>query len=192
VALHPDGTFVATGGWFGLFIFGTDGGLLADLYPPPPGPAPPVISALSFSQDGDWLVSAGDDWKAVLWDTEDFERIHTLEGHTDEINDAAFHPTLPELATAGADGTLKFWDVETGTLRLSIPAPGTVADLDYSPDGQYLAALAEEGFVTVYMLDVEELVTEAESRLTRWWTDSECSQYLDSETCPPAPEHLSH
>jgi hypothetical protein len=72
---------------------------------------------------------------------------------------------------------------------MSIPAPGPVSDLDYSPDGRYLAATGE-GFVTVYMLDLDELVSEAKSRLTRWWTETECSQYLDSETCPPPPEHL--
>jgi hypothetical protein len=47
------------------------------------------------------------------------------------------------------------------------------------------------GFVvTVYILDVAELVAEAESRLTRWWTKTECRQYLDTDTCPVAPEHL--
>lgn len=68
------------------------------------------------------------------------------------------------LATAGDDGTVKVWSLETGVQRLSFPAPGEVSDLDYSPDGRYLAAIGE-GFVTVYILDVDELLSEAETRL---------------------------
>lgn len=55
-----------------------------------------------------------------------FDRRSTPESHTDEISHAVFHPTLPELAAAGADGTLKFWHGETGTRRLSIPARTTL------------------------------------------------------------------
>jgi WD40 repeat protein len=190
VAFDPDGRGLAAGGPFGVLIRDVDGGFLADLYPPPPSPPPPVIRSLSFHQDRGLLVTAGDDANAVLWSTETFEPLHSLEGHTAELLDAVFHPTRPELATAGSDGTVKFWNVDTGRLRLSIPAPGDVSDLAYSPDGRYLAAIGQ-GFVTVYILDVAELVSEAQDRLTRWWTETECGQYLDPGTCPPVPEHLS-
>jgi WD40 repeat protein len=93
------------------------------------------------------------------------------------------------VATASGDGTIKIWDVETGLLRITLPARREVLGLAYSPDGRYLAAIGP-GFVTVYMLDIEELIDEARSRLTRWWTESECAQHLDLEQCPPAPESL--
>lgn len=165
--------------------------LRRDLYPPPPAPAPPFDTySLSFHPEQELLVSADSDWKVILWSTETFQPVRTLEGHTAAVRDAVFHPTLPELASAGDDETVKFWDADGGLQRMSIPAPGPVSDLAYSPDGRYLAAIGE-GFVTVYILDLVELVSEAQTRLTRWWTEAECLQYLDSETCPSAPEHLS-
>ena len=36
----------------------------------------------------------------------------------------------------------------------------------------------------VYLLDPAELLSFAQTRLTRWWTESECRQYLHSDTCP--------
>jgi WD40 repeat protein len=88
------------------------------------------------------------------------------------------------------DGTVKIWNVETGNLRLTLPAQGALSDIGYSPDGRYLAATGPDGFVTVYMLDLDELVPEAENRLTRWWSESECLQYLQTGECPPVPEGL--
>lgn len=188
VAFHPDREFMVTSGGFGIRVYGVDrGDFRRDLYP---STRPPLETySISFHHEGGLLVSADSDWKVILWSAETFEPVRTLEGHTGLL-DAVFHPTRPELATAGVDGTVKFWDVDTGRLRLSIPAPGSVSDLEYSPEGRYLAAIGE-GFVTVYILDVDELVSEAETRLTRWWTETECNQYLDSETCPLPPEHLT-
>lgn len=192
VAFAPDGEVFAMGdeSGGGIHIFTVEGSLVKELYPPPPAPPPPRISSIAFHHDRDLLVTADTDAIAVLWSAKTFERLHELKGHTAGIQDAVFHPTLPELATGGDDATVKIWDIDTGLLRMSIPAPGPVSDLAYSPDGRYLAATGE-GFVTVYMLDLDELVSEAESRLTRWWTETECSQYLDSDTCPAPPEHLT-
>lgn len=39
----------------------------------------------------------------------------------------------------------------------------------------------------VYILPIDELLTLAQSRLTRTWTEEECRQYLHVETCPTWP-----
>jgi WD40 repeat protein len=152
--------------------------------------SPNLVRGLTFDSTGDFLVTASDDATAIVWDTATLEPIHRLEGHAAAIVNADFDPNRPEVATAGFDGTVKIWNVETGILRLTLSAPGALSDIAYSPDGRYLAAIGPEGFVTVYMRDVDELVAEAESRLTRWWSESECLQYLQTEECPPTPEGL--
>jgi WD40 repeat protein/DNA-binding SARP family transcriptional activator len=152
--------------------------------------SPNIVKELTFDSTGDLLATASDDTTAIIWDTATFEPVHQLEGHGTAVVSADFDPSRPEVATAGLDGTVKIWNVETGNLRLTLPAQGALSDIGYSPDGRYLAATGPNGFVTVYMLDLDELVAEAESRLTRWWSESECLQYLQTEECPPIPEGL--
>jgi WD40 repeat protein len=186
VAFHPDGESMVTSGGFGIRVYEADGGdLRTDLYPSHRPPPPLETYSISFHADRELLVSTDSDWNIIVWSSDTFEPVRTLEGHTGLLG-AVFHPTLPELATAGDDGTVEFWDVEKGRRRLSLRAPDAVSDVAYSPDGRYLAAIGQ-GFVTVYMLEIDDLVTEAQTRLTRWWTETECSQYLDSEVCPPVP-----
>ncbi len=99
------------------------------------------------------------------------------------------HPTKAEVATSSEDGTAKIWDVETGTVRLNLDA-GPYARLSYSPDGRYLA-VGGAGGGQVFMLDESELISEAQSRLTRWWTEAECLQYLHTSSCPTPPSDLA-
>jgi WD40 repeat protein len=142
---------------------------------------------IEFSPDGSLFATAGLDSRTILWDAATFEPVKTLEGHVGQVFGVAFDPIRAEVATASDDGTIKIWDLETGAVRLILE--GTpFSGVDYSPDGRYLAATGPEGFVTVFILDVEELVETAEQRLTRWWAPRECRQYLQSETCPDPPE----
>ena len=36
----------------------------------------------------------------------------------------------------------------------------------------------------IYVLDIDEPIAIAKSRLTRWWTVDECQKYLHTDTCP--------
>ena len=189
VSFDPTGEMFATTGPIGLLVYSLAQGLVNDLYPST-GPPPPWIYSVAWHRDRPFMVTGGSDGDAVMWSTETLEQLFSLKGHTATVLDVAFHPTSGDVVTASEDGTVRFWDEDTGVQRMSLPAPGGVSDLAISPDGRYLATTGETGFVTVYMLDVEELVAEAGRRLTRWWTDLECRQYLESESCPEAPEHL--
>lgn len=190
VAIHPDGQILAlsvtdnSSHW--VEVRGINGGeLLATLAETVEGQS---INGLAFDHGGEFLATASDDTTVIIWDTTSYQPVHRLEGHTARVLNAAFDPIRPEVATASGDGTVKIWNVETGVLRITLSAPAALSDLAYSPDGRYLAAISPEGFVTVFMLDVDELVAEAQSRLTRWWTDAECVQYLQTEACPSSPE----
>jgi WD40 repeat protein len=148
------------------------------------------ILGVAFDQDGEHFATASADTTAIIWDADTFEPIHRLEAHTSDVFDVDFDPARAEVATAGADSSVRIWDVETGALRLTLPAQAAISALAYSPDGRYLAAVSPGGFVTVYMLDVNELLDEARGRLTRWWTGAECKQYLELGICPSPPDRL--
>jgi WD40 repeat protein len=149
------------------------------------------ILGLAFDQDGEHFATASADTTAIIWDADTYEPIHRLETHTSDVFAVEFDPARAEVATAGGDNSVRIWDVETGALRLTLPARAAVTDLAYSPDGRYLAAVSPAGFVTVYMIDVTELLEEARGRLTRWWTEAECKQYLELGMCPSPPSRLS-
>ncbi len=149
---------------------------------------PGVVNAMAFSPDGALFITGESDGFSVLWDAETFEPLQRLEGHTSEVFSVAFDPTREVVATASVDGTIRTWDTETGQNLLTLPSTGFVTGIAYSPDGRYLAAAAlphpgQPGTVTVYMLDVDDLVTEAESRVTRDFTEIECLRYLNTDSC---------
>ena len=50
-----------------------------------------------------------------LWDTTTGEPLATLTGNTSSINALTFSPDGSVLASGGADGTIRFWNTETGT-----------------------------------------------------------------------------
>lgn len=141
------------------------------------------ITGLAFSPDGALLVSTSEDALAIVWDTTTWEVSQRLEGHDASVSNAAFDPVRNELATASIDGTVKVWSLDTGVARLTLPG-GPFTDVSYSADGRYLAAATDHGEVQVFMIDLDELVAEAGSRLTRGFTDTECAQYLHLAECP--------
>ena len=142
-----------------------------------------IVTDMVFSPGGDRLVTVSFDGVGVVWDTATWKPVLRLEGHDGDVLGVAFDPIRNEVATASGDGTVKVWDLETGTVRLSFPGPAAFSSVSYSPDGRYLAAHSEGGLVQVFMLDLDELVEESATRLTRTWTDAECAQYLRTAGC---------
>ena len=97
----------------------------------------------------------------------------------------AFDLDGKRLASAGSDGNVKVWDAETREELLSIYIhPFGISDVEFSPDGKQLYASVRDGTTRAYLLDVDELITVAQTRLTRTLTEGECQKYLHLDTCP--------
>ena len=106
--------------------------------------------------------------------------------HVGGITAISFNPRKREMATAGDDGSIKIWDLDTGEPRMTITsADGPIVSLAYNHDGSWLAASSENGLVRVYTLDPDELIRIGEWRLPAGveLTDDECSQYLHIDSC---------
>jgi pimeloyl-ACP methyl ester carboxylesterase len=81
------------------------------------------------------------------------ETLHLLSGHTEQIFGLAFSPDGQLLASASADGTVKFWDVASGQELHTLHHEGGVCGLAISSDGRLLASGGLDGLVKVW--DVE-------------------------------------
>lgn len=91
--------------------------------------------------DGGEIISAGADRSIRIWDGQYGRSLMELRGHTDQVFGIALSPDQQWLASAGADKTVRLWDIswsgnqETFTHDL----PGYSEDIDYSPDGNWMA-----------------------------------------------------
>lgn len=77
-----------------------------------------------------------------------------LNGHKGWVSGVAFSPDGKRLATASADGTVKFWDAATGTeLRTLEAHEDIVSAVAYSTDGTQFATASFDGTAKVWSAD---------------------------------------
>ncbi len=97
------------------------------------------ISALTFSPDGKYLVSASEDSTLRLWDPNTGAEIRTLRGHTNIVTALAVNADGTEIASASLDHTLRVWNAATGETLASLrgPAPAVYL-LKITPDSRSL------------------------------------------------------
>jgi WD40 repeat protein len=78
-----------------------------------------------------------------------------LRGHRDAVTSARFSEDGQLLVTAGADGTVRFWDVETGN-----PADTSLqtmaASASFSPDGTLVLTAGTDGIARVWNRETRE------------------------------------
>jgi len=155
------------------------------------------LSGITFSPDGKWIASAGNDATIQVWNSETGEKIFTLVGHTGPTFGVVFSPDGQYLASSSTDRTVKVWKLPNPGEQIVEPLTlygnsGAVYQVAFSPDGTRIASVGRDHVVHIYELNIEELIGIAQSRLTRGWTNEECQKYLHSATCPSMPQIGSH
>ncbi len=102
-----------------------------------------------------------------VWDAVSGDQLETLPGPA-VVNALAYGSDGSQVATAGVDGVVRLWDPDTGEQDLELRGHGTnVQAVVFSPDGTRLASVGNDGLVRVWALELDDLISIAEQRLTR-------------------------
>lgn len=102
--------------------------------------SPPVVTAMSASNDGKYLALAGDDHVIRLFDVELQKTVRELSGHTDWIQSLVFSADSRSLFSAGNDGRVLRWEHNYPVAPTQIVMlPFAVRSLSVASERQLLA-----------------------------------------------------
>jgi WD40 repeat protein len=149
----------------------------------PVDPYSGVVSALTFSPDGKYLVAgfgpekyaptivrvgAGPPIPLKVWELATRRLIGRLNGHTGYCASLDFSRDGRLLATGSRDGTAIIWSTPTWRAIQTLPNPdrgslfnsgrGMVEDVAFSPDGKTLAMASQEGNVHLWGVATGQLL----------------------------------
>lgn len=126
------------------------------------------LFSIAVSPDGGLLAAGGSDNRIRLWDpatafktgSEHYPEPRLLEGHNGRIGtfrtliwQVVFSPDGRTLASAGGDGTVRLWEVNTGGLLATLQAhPGGATGIAFHPQGHLLATTGLDGRLVIYSL----------------------------------------
>lgn len=156
-----------------------------------------TVTTISFSSDGNRIVSGSEDNSIIMWNSETGAIIRKYEGHSDTVTTVSFSPDGSRVASRSADNSIIVWDSETGAIiRRLDNQTDSVRHLAFSPNGQELAFgscaarnstnnICVSGEVVVWRLDsIEQLLAwTLENRVIRPLSCQERGTYNVEPPC---------
>jgi WD40 repeat protein/serine/threonine protein kinase len=109
-----------------------------------------LIQYIALSRDGRWLAAGKHTSEVVLIDLTT-QQIRTLTNHTATVRVVGFSPDGKQLASAGNDGLVKLWEVQSGQETASLRGHRKlVSSLAYAANGERLFTGAKDGTVRAW------------------------------------------
>jgi WD40 repeat protein/transcriptional regulator with XRE-family HTH domain len=109
-----------------------------------------AVYAFAMSKSGQFWAAAGRRGEARLWHGAGRTLHRVWQAHTDIVTDLAFSPDERLLASGGADGSVKLWDIESGAALWSAGQTSATTCLAFAPDGGLLASASYDGKVRLW------------------------------------------
>ena len=110
------------------------------------------INFVSYSLDGEKIVSASDDKTLRIWDAETGYCLNVLRGHSGGVKTASFSPDGMRIVSTSDDKTIRIWDVSTGQCFFIFNEDGlSFRSAVFSPKGKIISSLSD-GTIRIYEL----------------------------------------
>uniref|UniRef100_A0A8C3C6N6 WD repeat and SOCS box containing 2 n=1 Tax=Cairina moschata TaxID=8855 RepID=A0A8C3C6N6_CAIMO len=130
------------------------------------------VYCCSISPDCSMLCSAAGEKSALLWSMRSYTLIRRLEGHQSSVVSCDFSPDSALLVTASYDTCVIMWDPYTGEQLRTLRHVPLHSALDYSsdvhtsslrsvcfsPEGLYLATVADDRLLRIWALELRSPV----------------------------------
>jgi WD40 repeat protein/serine/threonine protein kinase len=101
------------------------------------------VNTIRFSRDGTRVALVGNRFGLLtgqthILDAASLREVWSLRGHTSNVTDADFSPDGRRLATASADRTVRFWNLDTGQEALKLSGNPLVTTVRFVSGGRRL------------------------------------------------------
>lgn len=136
--VSPNGALFAVGTGDGfVHVYSLEGRLLATFNAQSP------IDCITFTPDGERILSGGFDRRVSVWNIKTKIRERTFGPIKDRVNSISVAPDGNSIVTGSNFGEVKLWH-SNGTLKKTLTGHGDygmIVSVRFSPDGKYFAAL---------------------------------------------------
>ena len=106
-----------------------------------------LVNQCTFSSDGRWLVSSSSDYSARVWAVPSLRLHAVLQGHSDDVDMAAFAPDDQRIATCALDRCVRIFDLSGRCLQEMYGHKGNVLSLAWTQDGRYVVTSSVDGTI---------------------------------------------
>ncbi|KIJ35557.1 hypothetical protein M422DRAFT_180537, partial [Sphaerobolus stellatus SS14] len=120
------------------------------------------VSSVTFSSDGQRIVSGSDDQTIRIWNADTGELIiGPLEGHSGSVSSVSFSSNGRRIVSGSYDQTIRIWNADTGEL-ITGPLEGhsdRVTSVSFSSDGLKIVSGSFDKTIRIWNADTGELIT---------------------------------
>lgn len=129
------------------------------------------IWSLSFSPDGQTIVSGSEDGTVRQWNVTTGECLRILAGHTGEVSSVTFSPDGQAIASGSADFTIRLWDANTGEcLQVFLGHNHQVRSVAFSRDGEIIASGSSDSIIRLWKVSTGEPLRVLSGHTSQVWT----------------------
>jgi translation initiation factor 3 subunit I len=124
------------------------------------------ITQVKFNNDGDLLFTTSKDNKPTAWFSDNGERFGTYGGHKGAVWDIDPSWDSKYVLTAGADGSARLYECETGRAIVRMPHKGAVRCVSWGEGNQIFATASdpfttrERGCISIFEFPSEDVLAE--------------------------------